>query len=372
MRDVVVRGLVKEFGAARAVDGLDLHVGEGEFVTLLGPSGCGKTTTLRCVAGLELPTAGEISIGDEPVFSSAKGLFVPPDKRRVGMVFQSYALWPHMTVGANVGYPLRLAGTSRADIRSRVHDMLDRVGLADRQDRMATALSGGQQQRVALARAMVNRPTVMLFDEPLSNLDSQLRLSVREQIRALHDELGTTSLYVTHDQEEAMALSDRIVVMHAGRIEQAGTPRELYTAPATAFVADFMGFQNVLDGRVAGRDGGGFALAVDGTDLRIPVRGAAPGPDGTAAALAFRAAHVRPADPGEPAALSGRVASVAYLGSCARLRVDVGGTEVVAQLDEGRLARLGVLPAAGEQVELVLEPGHVVALPGRADLAGVS
>jgi iron(III) transport system ATP-binding protein len=355
MSGVSISGLVKQFGGATAVEHLDLDIAPGEFVTLLGPSGCGKTTTLRCLAGLEVPTRGDISIGDRVVFSSGRSVFVPPDKRDIGMVFQSYGLWPHMTVGGNVGYPLKLAKVGKAEARRQVGDMLGRVGLAERIDQMAAALSGGQQQRVALARAMVSRPTLMLFDEPLSNLDAKLRLSMRAQIRELHDALGTTSVYVTHDQEEAIALADRVVVMNSGRIEQVGSPRELYTAPASSFVADFMGFQNILEGTVGDVLAGGFVVGVTGSQAAVRVAGAAPGPVGTPVAVAFRASHVCVNAERSPDAsrLSGRVKASTYLGSCMRVLVDLGGALVRAQVDESELHRFG----PGE-----LEPGHEVSL----------
>ncbi len=367
MSGVTIAGLVKEFDGTTAVEHLDLDIVPGEFVTLLGPSGCGKTTTLRCLAGLEVPTRGEISIADRVVYSAGSGTFVPPDKRDIGMVFQSYGLWPHMTVAGNVGYPLKLAKVAKVEARKQVVDMLDRVGLAERIDEMATSLSGGQQQRVALARAMVNRPALLLFDEPLSNLDAKLRLSMRAQIRSLHDTLGTTSVYVTHDQEEAIALADRVVVMNAGRIEQVGTPRELYRHPSSAFVADFMGFQNILQGTVGDVLAGGYVVGVTGTNAAVHVAGTAPGPVGTPVAAAFRASHVcvndeRSADAGR---LTGRVRSSTYLGSHMRVLVDVGGAVVHAQVDEGELHRFGPDDLSrGAEVTLSVAAAQVVGLPG--------
>ncbi|GAB3365305.1 ABC transporter ATP-binding protein [Modestobacter lapidis] len=367
MSGVKIDGLVKEFGGSTAVEHLDLDIVPGEFVTLLGPSGCGKTTTLRCLAGLEVPTRGEISIADRVVYSATSGTFVPPDKRDIGMVFQSYGLWPHMTVAGNVGYPLKLAKVAKPQAREQVVDMLDRVGLAERIDQMATSLSGGQQQRVALARAMVNRPTLMLFDEPLSNLDAKLRLSMRAQIRELHDQLGTTSVYVTHDQEEAIALADRVVVMNMGRIEQVGSPRELYRRPASAFVADFMGFQNILQGTVGDVLAGGYVVGVTGTNTAVRVAGAAPGPAGTPAAVAFRASHVCVNAERSPDAstLTGRIKASTYLGSCMRVLVDVGGALVRAQVDEGELHRFGPDDLSpGHEVTLSVPAAQVVGLPG--------
>jgi iron(III) transport system ATP-binding protein len=374
MSGVTITGLVKEFGGVAAVEQLDLDIAPGEFVTLLGPSGCGKTTTLRCLAGLEAPDRGELAIGERVVFSAARATFVPPDKRDVGMVFQSYGLWPHMTVRGNVGYPLKLAKVGKAEARRRVLEILERVGLADRADEMATSLSGGQQQRVALARAMVNRPALMLYDEPLSNLDAKLRLSMRTQIRELHDALGSTSVYVTHDQEEAIALADRVVVMNAGRIEQVGSPRELYTRPANAFVADFMGFQNILSGTVVDVAADGYVVDLAGARAAVRVAGRPPGPAGTPMAVAFRASHVRvdgqlppPAVEGVSSSFTGRVRSRTYLGSCVRVLVDIGGELVRAQVDESELDRFGPDElSVGREVALGVPTARVVPLPGES------
>ncbi|MCS5734517.1 ABC transporter ATP-binding protein [Herbiconiux daphne] len=366
MSGVRIAGLRKEYGSAVAVQDIDLDIAPGEFVALLGPSGCGKTTTLRCLAGLEVPTRGEISIGEKPVFSAEKSLFVPPEKRKIGMVFQSYALWPHMTVGANVGYPLKLAKVDKKTAAGQVQDLLQRVHLGDRTSQMAVALSGGQQQRVALARAMVNRPAVMLFDEPLSNLDAKLRLSMRAQIRELHDEFGTTSVYVTHDQEEAIALADRVVVMNAGLIEQLGTPTQLYTRPASAFVADFMGFQNVLPARVESVLPGELVVSLTGTPslLRLHDDSGRWGP-GDEIAIAFRSGHVRVriGDSTSPGVLRGRVRRTSYLGSSQRVLVDVGGVAIRAQVDEGEFALFGPDDLApGREVDLEISADTIVPL----------
>ncbi len=246
MVGVRVVDLVKVFGKVVAVDHVSFEVRHGEFLTLLGPSGCGKTTTLRCVAGLEVPTSGEIYIGDRLVSAPAKGVHVPPEKRNVGMVFQNYALWPHMTVFDNVAYPLKVRKVPRREIRERVLKALELVGLKGFENRYPHQLSGGQQQRVALARALVMEPEVLLLDEPLSNLDAKLRERMRFELRDLQKRLGITVIYVTHDQAEAMAMSDRIAVMNAGRIEQIGTPYEIYMHPANKFVADFIGKANFI------------------------------------------------------------------------------------------------------------------------------
>jgi iron(III) transport system ATP-binding protein len=236
-------------GVAAAVNGVSFGVPKGKMFTLLGPSGCGKSTTLRCIAGLERPEQGVIVVDGHLHCDPARGIFVPPDKRGIGMVFQSYAIWPHMTVYQNVAYALEVKRTPRAEVRPRVMEALELVGLAGLAERAAPNLSGGQQQRVALARAIVGRPRLLLFDEPLSNLDAKLRERMRHEIRELQQRLQITALYVTHDQAEALAMSDTIAVMSAGRILAHGAPRELYVAPGNRFVADFVGLTNIVRGR---------------------------------------------------------------------------------------------------------------------------
>ncbi|MFI6348619.1 ABC transporter ATP-binding protein [Streptomyces sp. NPDC050560] len=242
----------KRFGRERAVDDVSLTVGAGEFFTLLGPSGCGKTTLLRCVGGLEDPTSGAIRVGERTLFSSADATNVAVNRRELGMVFQSYAIWPHMTVFANAAYPLTAGRrrASKAEIAEEVGRTLDVMGLGELADRPATALSGGQQQRLALARALVHQPPLLLLDEPLSNLDAKLRQSMRGELMRLQKEMGLTVLYVTHDQSEALAMSSLIAVMNEGRVEQIGTPREIYERPTSWFVGDFVGSANFVDGVV--------------------------------------------------------------------------------------------------------------------------
>lgn len=245
-----IANLTKWYGSARVIADLSLVVYRGEFLTLLGPSGCGKTTTLRCVAGFESPDEGRITLDGVDVCNAASGLDIPPERRKFGMVFQSYAVWPHMTVADNVAYGLRNRGLSKAEIAERVERVLHQVGLAEVPSKRVTQLSGGQQQRVALARAIVYQPKILLFDEPLSNLDAKLRERMRLELRRLQTELGITSIYVTHDQEEAMVMSDRVIVLNHGRIQQIGTPIEIYDRPANRFVADFIGNSNILHGTV--------------------------------------------------------------------------------------------------------------------------
>ncbi|MDA8124707.1 MAG: ABC transporter ATP-binding protein [Deltaproteobacteria bacterium] len=273
---IEISNLLKQFAGERgsftAVDRVSLTIPEGKLFTLLGPSGCGKSTTLRCVAGLERPDAGELKIGGDTVFSET-GVFVPPNRRDIGMVFQSYAIWPHMTVLDNVTYPLRIKGLPRRQIRDRGIEILKLVGLEGLEDRAAPNLSGGQQQRVALARALIKEPKVLLLDEPLSNLDAKLREQMRFEIKALQRRLGITTLYVTHDQSEALAISDWIAVMDRGRVIDGGPPEEIYHRPKNRFTADFIGQTNILEGKigeVAGRKAkintalGDFVCAIAG------------------------------------------------------------------------------------------------------------
>jgi iron(III) transport system ATP-binding protein len=266
MPGVAVDGVSKRFGPVRAVDGISLTVADGQLLTLLGPSGCGKTTTLRMIAGLEQNDTGRIVIGDRVVSDAASGVFVAPERREIGMVFQSYAIWPHMTVAANVGYPLEVRRRPRGEVLARVTEVLGMMQMEHLAGRPATQLSGGQQQRVAIARALVFEPRVLLMDEPLSNLDAQLREQMRLELRALQQRLGITTIYVTHDQEEAMVLSDEIAVMHEGRVVQRADPPTIYTRPATRTVAAFFGTPNLLPAkaREIRREGDGVFARVDG------------------------------------------------------------------------------------------------------------
>ena len=247
-----IQNLYKAFERVVAVNRINLEIKQGEFFTLLGSSGCGKTTTLRMIGGLEKPEGGEIYLGDRCLVSAGQKVFVKPEKRDMGMVFQSYALWPHMTVFENVAYPLKLRGIGRSEIRAKVEEVLGLVGLSGLEDRPAPALSGGQQQRVALARALVFSPKVLLLDEPLSNLDAQLREEMRRELKALQGRVNVTVIFVTHDQIEALSLSDRIAIMKFGVLEQVAPPEEVYYKPATPFVRDFLGKTFLLPGKVAG------------------------------------------------------------------------------------------------------------------------
>ncbi|TQL45036.1 iron(III) transport system ATP-binding protein [Homoserinimonas aerilata] len=278
--DIDVQGLTLKYGEATAIDNLDLSVADGEALVLLGQSGCGKTSTMRCIAGLEEPSAGTIRIGGEAVFDSARGVSKPPHKRNIGMVFQSYAIWPHLSVFENVAFPLVMEGVKKPEIARRVTDTLELVGLAHLAERGASLLSGGQMQRVALARSLVMQPSVLLLDEPLSNLDARLRDRLRIELRDLQQRLGLTSIYVTHDQQEALALADKIALMQGGRIVQIGTPDDIYSRPVSASIADFLGVGNILPSSVVDPS----TIAVDGLDGRVAVA-SVPGTSTTDAGL---------------------------------------------------------------------------------------
>ena len=358
MAQLLLAGLTKRFGDAVAVDQLDLDVPDGALVSLLGPSGCGKTTTLRLIAGFVEPDAGSIVLGGRTI--SAHGATLPPEHRNMAMIFQSFALWPHMTVAENVGYGLKLKKLSRAEHDARVRAMLATVRLDSMADRYPSELSGGQQQRVALARALVVAPETLLLDEPLSNLDASLREEMRFEIRRLHEEFRTTSVYVTHDQAEAMTTADLIVVMNHGRVEQAGTPEAIFERPASAFVARFLGGTNILEGRHLG---GGV---IEGEGFRLHAADAVGLPQGqVACSLRHHAIDLLPRTAAPPLAedgaslLAARVLRAVYLGAT---------RDVLAQLEPGGQQLRLLLPArqevaAGQAVWLSIAPGacHVLA-----------
>ena len=334
-----LEGVGKRYGAFNAVKNVSLSVPVGKTLTLLGPSGCGKTTTLRCIAGLETPTAGLISVAGLPVYGAAAGIAVEPEKRQIGMVFQSYAIWPHMTVGGNVGFPLEISRVPRAETRDRVEKILDLVGLKNLYDRSASQLSGGQQQRVALARALVFEPRLVLFDEPLSNLDANLRDRMRTELQALQARLGFTAIYVTHDQEEALSLSDTVVVMKDGAIEQSGGPTGVFQNPATAFTARFLGYSNIFTGE------GTVAVKNEGTVVTVQIPGGIslkglwrsrePMSGGGKATIAFRAdaLTVDPVGKLPPGAnvVVGTVEAASFLGTCVDYTVAVGDLRIKAE-----------------------------------------
>jgi iron(III) transport system ATP-binding protein len=330
---VEVRGLGKSYGAFRALDDIQLDVGEGEFVVLLGPSGCGKTTLLRCIAGLETADTGEILLQGETVFSSTVGTYRPPERRGLSMVFQSYALWPHMTVAGNVGYPLENRKVPRAEIARRVAEVLRVVGLDTRGGAYPGQLSGGQQQRVALARAIVTDAGLVLFDEPLSNLDAKVRENLRGELLTLQRQIGFAAVYVTHDQVEAMALADRVVVMDRGRIAQVGTPRAIYDRPATRYVAGFVGSQNELAGEVVERRADGLVVetAMGRMLASANPEGMAPG---RPVHLLFRPEHAEFADPAVADTVNlfpVRLERTQFLGTHAEHTVLAGTTRVVVR-----------------------------------------
>ncbi|MBO2517239.1 MAG: polyamine ABC transporter ATP-binding protein [Clostridiales bacterium] len=315
MASVTIKHVTKAFGDNVVLKEFDQVFNDGEFITLLGPSGCGKTTMLRMIAGFEKPTSGEIMIGDKVV--SGGKTFLPPEKRDIGMVFQSYAVWPHMTVFENVAYPLKIKHVKKDEIKAEVNRVLEIVHLSQYAQRIPSQLSGGQQQRVALARALVARPQLLLLDEPLSNLDAKLRESMRFEIKEIQNRLGITVVYVTHDQTEAMAMSDRIILINRGEIQQVGTPAEIYNNPANQFVADFLGKVDFLKGEVAnGR------ISIAGTDQSIPYTGDKTGN----VELAIRPERITLSlDGGD---LAGVLESQYYLGDINDCRVKVGEKSV--------------------------------------------
>jgi len=353
---VKVERLEMSFGGVQAVRGISFDVPPRSTVTLLGPSGCGKTTTLRCIAGLEVPTAGRISVGDQVVCDRASGVFIEPERRNIGMVFQSYAIWPHMTVGGNVSFPLTISGVGKREAQERTRAVLELVGLGELQSRSAADLSGGQQQRVALARALVHEPRLVLFDEPLSNLDANLRERMRTELQLLQSRLGFTAIFVTHDQEEALSLSDTIVIMNRGLIEQTGTPQDVFRNPATAFTARFLGYSNVFAGRVTALGDGGVEVELgEGQRLSARWRSASPPRQGENCQLAFRADRVA-LEPGGGAAgrnaFPGVVETAAFLGTYFDYTVTAGALQVEA---EGPVDH----PATrGQAVNVSIPPEH--------------
>jgi iron(III) transport system ATP-binding protein len=361
--DLHVERLVKSYIAGvAAVDGVSFHVAAGEIVVLLGPSGCGKTTTLRCVAGLEHATAGRISIGRQVMSAPAESVQVPARSRNIGMVFQSYAVWPHMTVRQNVDYPLRHRKLARAEIARRVTDVLELVGLAEQAYRPVVSLSGGQMQRVALARSLVYQPQLLLLDEPLSNLDAQLRLRLRDDLRRIIKQTGVTALYVTHDQTEAVVLGDRIGVMRSGKLRQMGTASEIYNRPADLFVAGFTGASNLLDGRLLDR-AGEFGTVETPSGARLSAWLSAGVDAGRAVRIAVRPENVRLGGNGAaaPNRFTARIAGQRYQGTQAVYELAMLGVTVEA-LELGTNMRHVV----GSEVEVELPPALCWAYPAES------
>ncbi len=364
---LVLKGVTKTFGDFRAVSDFSLEVGKGELVALLGPSGCGKTTTLRMIAGFERPTEGEISFAGKTLASVPRRIFVPPDKRNFGMVFQSYALWPHMTVYQNVAYPLKLRRVPFAERRKRVAALLDLMGLSRLIDNPVHTLSGGQQQRTSIARALVYEPALILFDEPFSNLDSQLRAQIRVELKTLQTRLHLTSVFVTHDQVEALSLADRIAIMRQGRIEQIGAPAEIYDRPINRFVYDFLGKNVTFEGVVTEIDADGLAsIAVADNESR-PVRARiAEGVRlacGAPASISIRSGDVaveRNCDSAQTEAVNrviGRIETLLFTGDHQEARISIGGTPILLDLPRDRGW------AEGERVMLAFNESAVTAWP---------
>jgi len=357
---LLIQGVTKTFGRLIAVDSIDLEVRDGEFVTLLGPSGSGKTTTLNMVAGFLQPTAGQIMIGGRDA------THVPPHKRGIGMVFQNYALFPHLTVAQNIAFSL--FRERRSERERVVREVLNLVRLEGLEDRFPRQLSGGQQQRVAFARAIVYRPRLLLMDEPLGALDKKLREALQLEIRRLHVELGITVLHVTHDQEEALVLSDRIAVFRQGHIEQLGTPRDLYDRPKTVFVAEFIGEANVFRGTVSG-DGEEATIKGDNWRLRGPARWNEHVATGSAASLVVRpdrltlAAADSPSSPGRQRIL-GRVRQVVYLGGVLKYELEALGQTVYGRPSADSPA---LVPSPGQEVAVEWRTEHGIIVPERPD-----
>ena len=362
---VSIEHLWKRFGPETAVADFNLDIAPGEFVTLLGPSGCGKTTTLRCVAGLERPEEGEIRIGSNTVVAPAKDIYLFPEHRNIGMVFQSYAVWPHMTVFDNVAYGLRVRRASSDVIKTKTTRALELVGLDHLADRFATKLSGGQRQRVALARAIVYEPEVILFDEPLSNLDAKLREQMRDEIVRLQKEVGITSIFVTHDQSEALVMSDRVVVMDKAVIQQIGDPQDIYANPVNSFVANFIGVTALLEGKLTNKDGEACEVEVPMNAGQEPLRIRAVGGEGAQTGnqvfLSLRpedvALHLsKPEGTDHGNLLEGSVIDTIYLGSFLEGRVQVGPHEIGIQIDHFENL------APGQTVYLTFQPDHALCL----------
>ncbi|GES45861.1 MULTISPECIES: ABC transporter ATP-binding protein [Rhizobium] len=331
----------KSFGEVQVVHDFNMQIEKGEFISFLGPSGCGKTTVLRMIAGFETPTAGTLSINGKDQRA------LKPNQRNIGMVFQAYALFPNMTVHDNVAFGLKVAGMAKPDIDKRVKEMLALIKLDHLAGRYPYQMSGGQQQRVALARAIAVKPQVLLLDEPLSALDAKIRISLREEIRAIQQQLGITTVFVTHDQEEALSISDRIVVMNAGRADQIGTPFEIYNTPATRFVASFVGTLNLIEGKVVDPDSNRIMIGDQGVTLKQSVTAYKPG-DTVSLALRPEAGSLAESAKGDTA-LTGEVSSAHFLGSVIRTRMNVAGNTISFDMFNSP----GMMPpSVGEKVTL--------------------
>jgi iron(III) transport system ATP-binding protein len=357
MPDVAVKNLRKDFGGVTVLHEVSFTIRDGEFFTLLGPSGCGKSTTLSCLAGLEQPTSGSIAVGDTVLVDDSSNKFVPPEERNLGMVFQSYALWPHMTLAENLAMPLNIRKVSKAEQKTLIHDALEKVGLAHLAHRYPHQLSGGQQQRVALARALVYSPKVLLLDEPLSNLDAKLREQARVWLKRLQSELGITTVYVTHDQEEALAMSDRIAVMSNGHMLQVAPPHEIYERPATAEVAAFIGRSNFIDGTVLAAHGGAATVRLEESGETINVAVSEQATTGDLVTVAFRPEKVFLTNRGAelPAAaivLNADIITTSYVGSRYEYDLKYGSKTLLVDSTTGGLTGAVRLVVPAEAVRL--------------------
>jgi ABC-type Fe3+/spermidine/putrescine transport system ATPase subunit len=368
MPGVRLERLRKQFGDVIAVDDISVEFRDGELTSVLGPSGCGKTTTLNVIAGFIEPDGGTVHFGEQLIADLASGIVVPSNKRNLGMVFQSYALWPHLNVAENVAYGLKMHKVPRARREDAVRRSLQRVRLEQYSDRFPHELSGGQQQRVALARAIAYSPQILLFDEPLSNLDAQLREEMRTELKDIHREIGITSVYVTHDQAEAMSLSDRIVVMGEGKILQIGSPRELYDEPADVRVARFLGRTNLFDALIVDKAAPVSRVKIAGVEQLLLCRVPPNSTPNTRGSLSVRpeAISVRPAGSGEPG-LAGRVCAAIYLGSVSQLHValDIGKTIEIQQMTRRAWN-------VGDAVNVVFDPECCYFIAGAAEARLVS
>ena len=330
MANLRIVNLTKRFKEVLAVDNISLEVADGEFVTLLGPSGCGKTTTLRTIAGFCYPDGGEIFFGDKIMNN------VPPNKRNTAMCFQSYALFPHMSVWDNISFGLKMQKIPRPEQKKRILQVMGMLGIEDLEKRKPGQLSGGQQQRVALARAIVTEPKVLLFDEPLSNLDAKLRVQVRVEIREMQKRLGITTIYVTHDQEEALAISDRIVVMDRGHIEQLGDPYTIYRNPETSFVAGFIGLANIYEGTIVARDGSRYTVEAPFGKVVIVSEGQKIPEASKTVKFVWRPEDMKIYTPGAPNRVKGKILQAVFMGNITDVFIDVQGNKMRAQTDESR------------------------------------
>lgn len=341
MAEIQIDRLRKDYGDFAAVDDVSITIQDGEFFTLLGPSGCGKSTLLSMIAGLAKPDGGSLHVGGKSFYDGSTRKFVLPEKRDIGLVFQSYALWPHMTVAENVGYGLRVQKVPKEEQRTRVADALELVDLAEHGSRYPHELSGGQQQRAALARTVVSRPQVLLLDEPLSNLDAKLRVSAREWIKRIQRETTLTTVYVTHDQEEALAMSDRIAVMHKGRVQQIAKPQELYEHPTNRIVADFIGTTHFLGGRVRAIDADSTTIELHGSTSTLSVKGAYPFSVGSPVDVAVRPENIKLSNEPGIGRVHADILETFYLGGRWGYQLNVGGSTLRVDSSE-KVADLGI------------------------------